>query len=593
MKEELSNTVFEDIENAVKDLESQKGIKYWDAKRKVKKLTRQIQDHSNLYEKKNYCENCNGILGYDCTYEMPEDGNSKGILTIEHWNGDPNDNSVDNTFTFCANCAQYKTNLYKDWLTPGRNKKLVDGRNWIQPVDFIYKDWVARINNVLFKNDLHNIKVIVGVTGQGKTFSIAEYMIPEFKKHGIRFIQVSAPQHGILDRKDFNNKALENGYQITLDATEALDILEDGGNVLFLSTHQALISDRGKELIEYCRVEAIKHAIIIDEIHTWLCTDAASYKDVLGWTMSKETGTLYKLLQGISSYNPFVFGLTATPNSQQLGKVPIGEDCKTTFEIINKMCPLDLMWRNQAWISDPTFYLDLDDITASLQKLKDAIIKIENHRIKTGVKKTLLVQCQTAAGVEEYQAPSVIEFIKDVYNEMGVGDEWRIAEMRTDDKSKKINRLYKGDGSIDASQTEKSLKRELDKNNSDASVLVVVNKGGMGMNIRTLKGLISFKKTNKKDSNKNTLIEFVIQIIGRLVRPLVDVSPKEYSKKFDFDWFKYYMSLETEEERANAVDTNSFFYMIADNDMNRDADKVFRKSYANDISFVNKLISNL
>ena len=39
------------------------------------------------YGKKEYCENCNGILGYDCTYVIPKDKNSKGILTVEHWDG--------------------------------------------------------------------------------------------------------------------------------------------------------------------------------------------------------------------------------------------------------------------------------------------------------------------------------------------------------------------------------------------------------------------------------------------------------------------------------------------------------------------------
>jgi len=585
---------YQDIEKDIKDLESQKNLKHGNAKRQVKKLAKQIQDHVNLYTKKDYCENCNGILGYQCTYEIPKDENSKGILEIEHWNGDPNDNRPDNQFTFCGNCARYKTNLYKDWLTPGRNLKLTEGRNWIKPIDWIYKDWVARINNILFEKDFNNIKIIVGVTGQGKTFCISEHMLSEFKKKGIRFIQVSAPQHGILDRKDFNTQAIANGYSITSDVEESEDLLKDGESVLFLSTHGAMISERGKELLEYCKDEDIKHAIIIDEIHTWLCTDAASYKDTLGHHMNKDTGTLYRLLSKISRYNSYVFGLTATPNSQQLGKVPIGKDCKTTFEIINKMCPLDLMWRNQAWINEPTFYLNLDDIDGSLQKLKDSIIKIENHRIKTGVKKTLLVQCQTTAGTAEYQTHSVIEFIKNVYNEMGLGDEWRIAEMRTDTiTGKKINKLYKGDGSINASGNEKSLKRSLDDNSHDASVLVVVNKGGMGMNIRTLKGLISFKKTNKQNSNKVSLIEFAIQIIGRLVRPLTDISPKEYSEKFDFDWLKYYESLETDKDRENAVETNSFFYMIADNDMNRDADEVFRKSYANDVSVVNKIISNL
>lgn len=589
----------EEIEKEVKKFETKGKV----TKKDVQRLTRKIQTFvdTNDYHKKDYCENCNGILGYDCTYIIPDNENSKGILTVEHWDGNPHNNLSDNLLTLCGNCARYKTNLFEDWATPGRNLKLVEGSNWVRPVDFIWKDWVARINNKLFRSDLNNIKIIVGITGQGKTFSIAEYIIPELNKQGVQFIQVSAPQHGILDMKDFK-KAMTLGYYIVQDASEALELLKDGEKVLYLSTHSAMISDRGRELLDYCKDEDIKHAIIIDEIHTWLCTDAESYKDTVGHLISpdKETGTLYRLLSKVAAYNPYIFGLTATPNGQQTGKVPIGKDGKTTFEIINKMCPLPLMWRYQAWIGEETVFLDLDNIDETLQRVKDAIINIENHRIKTGVKKTLLIQCQTSASnTTEYQSYEVIKFVQNVYNEMGYGDEWRIAEMRSASTGDfgankgKINKLYKGNGSIDVSQTEKSLKTKLNDNNHDATVLVVVNKGGMGMNIRTLGGFICLKATDKKDSQKNPLIEFMIQGIGRCPRPLVGVSQKEYSETYDFDFLKYYESLDTDEERENAVLTNSFFYMLPDNKMCRKADEVFRKTYANDISFVRETLSYL
>lgn len=589
----------EEIEKEVKKFETKGKV----TKKDVQRLTRKIQTFvdTNDYHKKDYCENCNGILGYDCTYIIPDNENSKGILTVEHWDGNPHNNLSDNLLTLCGNCARYKTNLFEDWATPGRNLKLIEGSNWVIPVDFIWKDWVARINNKLFKSDLYNIKIIVGITGQGKTFSIAEYIIPELDKQGVQFIQVSAPQHGILDIKDFK-KAMNLGFFIVEDASVALQLLKDGEKVLYLSTHSAMISDRGRDLLDYCKDEDIKHAIIIDEIHTWLCTDAESYKDTVGHLISpdKDTGTLYRLLSKISAYNPYIFGLTATPNGQQTGKVPIGKDGKTTFEIINKMCPLPLMWRYQSSISEETLFLDLDNIDETLQRVKEAIITIENHRIKTGVKKTLLIQCQTSASnTTEYQSYEVIKFVQNVYNEMGYGDEWRIAEMRSASSGEfganrgKINKLYKGDGSIDASQTENSLKTKLIDNNDDTTVLVVVNKGGMGMNIRNLGGFISLKGTNKKDSKKNPLIEFMIQGVGRCVRPLVSISQKEYSEKYDFDFLKYYESLNTDEERENAVLTNSFFYMLPDNEMCRAADEVFRKTYANDISFVRETLSYL
>jgi len=538
------------------------------------------------YKKKEYCENCNGILGYDCTYVIPKDINSRGILTLEHWDGNPNNNQPDNILTLCGNCAQYKTNLYEDWKTPGRNLKVVPGSNWVNPIDFIHKDWIAYCNHSTFKHIRNNIGIIVGKTGQGKTFSITKYMIPEWSKpkHDLKLVIVSAPQNGILDTDDFLRCGLENGWAHTSNPTEALNLLKKNFKVIYTSTHQGLIGKFAERLLEYCRDNEVKHSIIIDEAHTWLCTNPEVYKKVVGWNTEKYSARLYKLLSKVSSYNPYVFGLTATPNGEQTGKVPI-PNSKTTFEIINKSCPVQLLLPKQAWIKEHT-YLDLQNESTTFKRVKERITEIEDSKIKTGVKKSLIISCSISGHGSPYEVDAVLNKVKGIYKEIGIEDEHKICVMTSG-----RNETHSPNGDIQ-NEDEDSLKMKLNDNDDSLTVIIVVHKGTMGMNISTLSGVMVLKRTDKDDGDGEELTEFARQLMGRLVRINVQDQDK-FRKEFGYDFSEYYQSL-SDSEREDAIEANSFFVDIpADNDMWEKAIKEFRTSYVNDVQFATESLNKI
>lgn len=538
------------------------------------------------YKKKEYCENCNGILGYDCTYVMPNDINSRGILTLEHWDGNPNNNQPDNLLTLCGNCARYKTNLYEDWKTPGRNLKVVPGSNWVNPIDFIRKDWIAYCNHPTFNKIRNNIGIIVGKTGQGKTFSITEFMIPEWSKpkHDLKLVIVSAPQNGILDDNDFKRCGLKNGWAHTDNPISALNLLKDDFKVIYTCTHQGLIGKFANELLEYCRDIEVKHSIIIDEAHTWLCTNPELYKKIVGWNTDKYSATLYKLLSKVSSYNPYIFGLTATPNGEQTGKVSIPSS-KTTFEIINKSCPVQLLLPKQAWIKEHA-YLNLHHQIETFNRVKERITQIEDSKLKTGVKKTLIISCSINGYGSPYEVDAVLDKVKEIYKERGIEDESKICVM-TSGRNESLTPA----GDI-RKETEESLKRKLNDNDDSLTIILVVHKGTMGMNIPTLSGVMVLKRTDKDDGEGMVLTEFARQLIGRLVRINVR-NQKELKTKFGYDFSEYYQSL-TISERKDAIEANSFFVDIpANNEMWESAIQEFRASYVNDVQFATESLNKL
>ena len=72
--------------------------------------------HPYRRHRKEYCENRDGRLGFNCSYKISHTAQ----LQVDHINGNPDDNELTNLQTLCANCHIYKTHLNEDYKTPGR-----------------------------------------------------------------------------------------------------------------------------------------------------------------------------------------------------------------------------------------------------------------------------------------------------------------------------------------------------------------------------------------------------------------------------------------------------------------------------------------
>lgn len=67
--------------------------------------------------RKNYCENEEGYLGYYCTSSIVD---PRYQLDVDHIDGDPSNNELNNLMTLCKCCHSLKTIMFRDFETPGR-----------------------------------------------------------------------------------------------------------------------------------------------------------------------------------------------------------------------------------------------------------------------------------------------------------------------------------------------------------------------------------------------------------------------------------------------------------------------------------------
>lgn len=76
----------------------------------------QNSKHEYRQFRKTYCENVDSRLGFRCTTTIL----ITAQLEVDHIDGNPSNNNIDNLQTLCGCCHTYKTHSAKDYATPGR-----------------------------------------------------------------------------------------------------------------------------------------------------------------------------------------------------------------------------------------------------------------------------------------------------------------------------------------------------------------------------------------------------------------------------------------------------------------------------------------
>jgi len=447
--------------------------------------------------------------------------------------------------------------------------------------DYLTVPFMNTVNDESFYSTTQVMKILVGVTGQGKTFSTARVFIPHLiNNHGVKFVIVSAPQKGILDKVDFSVGASKCNAQITDNIDDALMFAENDVPVILLKCHAAIMhDDKGQKLQNFLLENSIKFAVFVDEAHTWLCSDKENYKDVVGWPGNKHEAKYFKMLAKLSIVSPFMFGLTATPNAEQIGKISTIGDM--SFEVINTFAPKPLLINQTAYFGNTKFYTPNHLIGATETAFEEFVNNVYDETESCGFKKTAIVACSVDNASNGFNKDVVKKLLINILtkNPYTSKDTKSIAIMTG--KSEETG-SYDLDGSFQK-LTDDEIKTKLNDGNDPLMFLLVVNKGQMGMNVYTLKNYFTFKYTDKMDKSGDALEEFPIQGVGRLIRLNTGFSKvKDFTTKYGYDLGNYMKTL-NKEEKKNLLVANTMNIVVPNNAMWGAAIDTFQKVYASSI----------
>jgi hypothetical protein len=416
-------------------------------------------------------------------------------------------------------------------------------------------------------DNLNTFNILIGRTGQGKSYGLWNVSVPYYVEDRKKLIIVSAPMTEIFDSHDVIDEwihdNIDDHYRVSI-----IDMRYNKDSVSIRNEFRKLDKGRTDTLVvimahsywstgnlssfftKKVREFGDKTVFFADEIHTFMTSCWQNYKSNMGHGSDRNSSynaSFYKKVAEIASYTPHVWGLTATPTAEQLGRLNVGGKMK--YRIINENCPKELIKDHNA------FYRNINFVFEHTKPFCEAIDKLvsENEMLSAyDLKKTMLVKCtyKEKGADTEFVKNFMIEYIK--ANGYFSSDEMCIAVMTQDEKyimSTNGSKKYLDDQSI---------KDALNDPKHPATFVLVVQKGNAGMNVHTLKYLVSFRFQNYENGQGDFITHNARQLMGRLVR----LNGKR-----------------TDNNEQAWIIANSIDMVLADTDMMRDAVQKFKEDF--------------
>lgn len=431
--------------------------------------------------------------------------------------------------------------------------------------------------NLIDNHDLKydSMKFIQAPTGVGKTYFFVNKLIPKLFEKEVKGIVYTCPTKDALASAETILREQKEEYlkYIVPSASSALFSMQQGipfdKFILFLCNQSVVTGDNQWYLRQMCEQKNIKDvAFFADEIHQWFISAPGREREDpnRGNTGGKFTGSIYREFKSFANKTKYVFGATATPNLEQIGKMECAGSMNyidvNKKNIINKK---DLIFC-QKWIDtrNSRFLKSFTDIELGV---KNAVNKIISHNKKyEKFKKTLLIQCRSEpknSGYERWTLQGTFYYLSKILP----------ANVQVCIMNKDGNKILNNKGYCYDLDNDSEVFSKMERPDDPLTILLVDQKGQSGINVSNLGGLVALKESKYayKVKRKQCYVpNSMLQLLGRLVRiyPNKDFFGNVHSLH------KYCLTA-TDKQKTLLYKLNSFFVYAMDTPVNRLSYKIF------------------
>ena len=422
-----------------------------------------------------------------------------------------------------------------------------------------------------------SMKFVQAPTGVGKTHFFVNKLIPKLFEKGVTGIVYTCPTKDALASAETilrDQKEEYWKYKVST-ASAALFSMQEripyDKFILFLCNQSVVSGDNWWYLRQMCKHKNIQDvAFFADEIHQWFISAPGRDREEpnRGNVGGNFTASIYNEFKSYANKTKYVFGATATPNLEQIGKM----ECAGSMDyidvnkknIINKK---DLIFC-QKWIDtrNSRFLKSHSDIELGV---KDAVNKIISHNKKyEKFKKTLLIQCRSEpknGGYERWTLRGTFSYLSEI-----LPANVQVCIMNKDGNTILNNKGYCYDLDDDS-----EVFSRMEQPDDPLTILLVDQKGQSGINVSNLGGLVALKKSKYayKTGGYNCYVpNSMLQLLGRMVRiyPHKDFLGNVHSLH------KYCLTA-SDKQKTLLYKLNSFFVYAMNTPVNRLANEIFTK----------------
>lgn len=473
--------------------------------------------------------------------------------------------------------------------------------------------------------ELNLMTIINAPTGGGKTHSIVNHLLPKMMEDEVSIINLISPDTSVYDKDTLRRLCNRNGYKFIVTPhiyTQLEEYLHDCETdnlpikVLIFGHNSNFHKTVGKDTVGLMLDYTQNIATIVDEVHLTMTSSYENYQNNNGNKPPSFDANMYESISTLAKYCPIMYGISATPTPEQDINYPNGQHISPMGDMKYKVLDIGFTINDRlvynSYMAKPVLYNTecYDECENTLENALnchfDKLNKLKNNDFFEPVPMSMMIFAARDGSKHGLGVSDIISYIaryclkNDIFNNLklpcvlmnGQGTyEYKLTSNKGNPYFEPSN--FENISSSNLHESRRALYKALDNPHHHASIVIVVDVGGVGININSLKTLLCFRGNDATGINNEGLHGKPTQKLGRGSRINITPSQKaEIDKHYNGSLELWWKSL-TKVEIRRYIDANTINTFLPSTTMVNEALQLIDDRAMLGVEIARKLINHI